>query len=79
MKLPVKQLSVAIVDDVFHQCLADTLGHAAVHLALDDHGIDDHATIVRAVKRAQLTAPVSGSTMTTARCIACGSLVSGGS
>ena len=35
-----------VVDGAFHQRLADALDDAAMHLALDDHRIDDVAEIV---------------------------------
>src|SRR5215471_10803133 len=44
----------AVVDDVFRKRLADALRQAAVHLALDDHRIDDDAAIVGGIKAAQL-------------------------
>ena len=40
------ELAVLVVDRAFEQRLADALRDAAVHLALDDHRIDQHAEIV---------------------------------
>jgi hypothetical protein len=46
-----------IVDYFFHERLADALGHAAMNLTLDDHGINDHAAVIGAVKIAKLYEP----------------------
>ena len=40
------ELPVLVVDGAFEQRLADTLRDAAMHLALDDHRVDDDAEIV---------------------------------
>ena len=40
------ELAVLVVDGAFHQRLADALGDAAMHLALDDHRVDQLAEIV---------------------------------
>ena len=40
------QLAFLVVDRAFQQRLADALGDAAVHLALDDHRIDERAEVV---------------------------------
>src|SRR6516165_1882774 len=40
----------AVVDDMLSKRLADALRQAAMHLALDDHRIDDHAAIVSGIK-----------------------------
>ena len=40
------ELAVLVVDGAFEQRLADALGDAAVHLALDDHRVDDRAEVV---------------------------------
>ena len=40
------ELAVLVVDRAFEQRLADALRDAAMHLALDDHRIDDDAEIV---------------------------------
>ena len=40
------ELAVLVVDRAFEQRLADALGDAAMHLALDDHRIDHRAEIV---------------------------------
>src|SRR6185437_4344982 len=41
-----EKLTVLVEDDCFHQRLTDALRRAAMHLALDDHRIDDAAGIV---------------------------------
>ena len=41
-----QQLAVLVVDRVLQQRLADALGDAALHLALDDHRVDDAADVV---------------------------------
>ena len=40
------ELALLVIDRVLHQRLADALRHAALHLALDDHRVDDPADIV---------------------------------
>src|SRR5256885_173609 len=40
------ELAGIVVDAVLEQRLADALGDAAVHLALDDHRVDDLAEVV---------------------------------
>ena len=40
------ELAVLVVDRAFQQRLADALGDAAMHLALDDHRVDELAEIV---------------------------------
>ena len=40
------ELAVAIIDRAFQQRLADALRDAAVHLARDDHRIDDDAEVI---------------------------------
>jgi hypothetical protein len=46
MKRAGYELAILVVVRVLAQRLADTLRNAAVHLALDDHRIDDDAEIV---------------------------------
>ena len=41
-----QELAVLVVDAAFEQRLADALGDAAMHLALDDHRVDDVAEVV---------------------------------
>ncbi len=44
---PVTQLArLRVVAQRFHHRLAEALGDAAVHLALDDHRVDDVAEVV---------------------------------
>ena len=40
------QLAVLVVDDLLVQRLADAVGHAAVHLAVDQHRVDGRAAVV---------------------------------
>src|SRR6478672_6940301 len=45
-----KLAGVSVVDDMLPERLSDALGEAAMHLAFDNHRIDDHATIVDSVE-----------------------------
>ena len=59
------ELALFVIDRVLEQRLADALRHAAVHLALDDHRIDNRAEVVdRGPARLSSTRPVSGSIST---------------
>ena len=46
------QLAVVVIDRLLPQRLAETLGHAAVHLPIDDQRIQDVAAIVDARRSA---------------------------
>ena len=46
MNEPVTSWPLLVVDRAFQQRLADALRDAAMHLALDDHRIDDGAEVV---------------------------------
>ncbi len=46
MKLAVIELALLVIDRAFEQRLADALRDAAMHLALDDHRIDEVAEII---------------------------------
>ena len=59
-----QQLAVAVVMRAFEQRLADALGDAAMHLAFDDHRIDELAEVVDRGPASIVTTPVSGSIST---------------
>ncbi len=60
-----QQLSLVVIDRVFEQRLSDALRDAAVHLAFDDHRIDDRCRSRRPRSRQQRPVlPVSGSIST---------------
>jgi hypothetical protein len=42
------ELAVRVIHNMLHQRLADALDEAAVHLAFDQHWIDDRAEVVGA-------------------------------
>ncbi len=42
-----RKLAAAVIDNMFHQRLAQTLGDAAMNLAVDQHVVDRLADIVR--------------------------------
>ena len=42
-----QRLGVLVILHPLQQCVADAVGDAALHLAIDDHRIDDVAAIVR--------------------------------
>jgi hypothetical protein len=53
-----------VVHAVFQQRLANALHQAAVHLAFDDHRVDDGAEVVHRGERSTRVTPVAGSTST---------------
>ena len=58
------ELALLVVDRAFAERLADALGDAAMHLAFDDHRIDQHAEIVDRGPADDSVLPVSGSIST---------------
>jgi hypothetical protein len=61
---PGQQLPLIVVDHLLEERATDALGHAAVHLALHDHRVDDLAAVVRD-DVAQQPVPTSTSTCAT--------------